>query len=108
MGFSADKAKLERKFSRIPSDVDVLITHLPPRGIRDLAGRGPTARHWGGDALLAKVLELRPRVHLFGHVHECAGYTLDKEHDILFVNGAADMSRCTYTLELHLGSQGTT
>ena len=51
----------------IPDDgtVDVLVTHGPPHGVLD----GGYGDKWLRDDLL-KVL---PRVHLFGHVHECAG-----------------------------------
>jgi predicted phosphohydrolase len=50
----------------IPTETDVLITHTPPRFHLDLpAGLGC-------DFLLHEVWKVRPRVHIFGHVH--AGY----------------------------------
>jgi calcineurin-like phosphoesterase family protein len=49
----------------IPSGVDVLVSHMPPRGILD-AGRGcPTLRR--------AVALSQPRVHVFGHIHEAHG-----------------------------------
>lgn len=54
----------------MPEDVSVLITHVPPRGILDTNVRG---EHCGCDQLLAKVNEVRPTYHVFGHIHEHAG-----------------------------------
>lgn len=70
-------------WSRIPSNTDVLITHVPPHGILDRNRRG---RNQGCSALRTRVDEIAPRVHLFGHIHECRGHTL--EGQTLFVNGA--------------------
>ena len=50
----------------VPPQTDVLITHTPPRHHLDLpAGLGC-------DALLKEVWRVRPKAHIFGHVH--AGY----------------------------------
>lgn len=50
----------------IPGDIDILVTHTPPRHHLDLpAGLGC-------DYLLEEVWRVRPKVHIFGHVH--AGY----------------------------------
>jgi len=43
MSFSSPKAKLSEKWALIPAGVDILVTHMPPSGILDLAGNG---RHW--------------------------------------------------------------
>lgn len=46
--------------------MDVLITHKPPLGIQDgIVMYGP-----GSELLLEKVKEVRPSVHVFGHIHE--------------------------------------
>jgi hypothetical protein len=37
MGFSDTHSRLERIWARIPSDLDVLITHMPPWNMLDLA-----------------------------------------------------------------------
>lgn len=52
--------------SSIPRDTDILITHGPPRAHLD------TLR-LGCPALLAEVWRVRPRLHVFGHVHEGYG-----------------------------------
>ena len=50
--------------------VDIMLTHGPPRGILDLTFRGGPA---GCENLLAAVKRVRPRVHVFGHIHEGRG-----------------------------------
>ncbi|ERS98924.1 hypothetical protein HMPREF1624_04117 [Sporothrix schenckii ATCC 58251] len=52
----------------IPSDVDILITHPPPRHHLDLG--------LGCAGLLAEVWRVRPPLHVFGHVHWGAGRQL--------------------------------
>ena len=48
--------------------VDVVVTHGPPRGIRD---RSSVSRgHAGSPELWAAVARARPRLHCFGHIHE--------------------------------------
>lgn len=61
---------LAHKWSRIPAGVDVLITHGPPEGLGDQSGIGDRA---GCAALRARVQEVRPRLHLFGHIHQDGG-----------------------------------
>jgi|SRR3989344_2981156 len=67
-------------------DPDVLVTHSPPSGILDAVGRG----HSDGIAYLTTLLTYRPHVlkaHLFGHVHEDGGKTV-QEMGVLFSNAA--------------------
>ena len=64
-------AELAARWAQIPLAVDVLITHGPPEGIGDrytLAGRGGCAD------LRARVEQVRPRLHLFGHIHQDGGF----------------------------------
>ena len=62
--------QLAAKWAQIPVETDVLITHGPPRGILDSIYNG---RHEGCDDLAARIREVRPQLHLFGHLHESAG-----------------------------------
>lgn len=62
--------KLAAKWSRIPAGLDVLITHGPPAGIGD---RSSYEGRSGCDDLRARVDEVAPRVHMFGHIHEDGG-----------------------------------
>jgi Icc-related predicted phosphoesterase len=67
----------ERRWMGIPDDVDVLITHGPPFGILD--GVQPVAgynfENAGCTDLLAKINEVKPKVHAFGHIHSHYGWT---------------------------------
>ncbi|MEW6277344.1 MAG: metallophosphatase domain-containing protein [Candidatus Eremiobacterota bacterium] len=61
---------LREKWARIPEGTDILITHGPPHGILDRTYDG---RLVGCEELKTRVEELRPRLHLFGHIHEAYG-----------------------------------
>lgn len=72
------------KWKRIPSQVDVLITHGPPLGIGDRTLRGePVGCH---DLLHEVTVRIRPRLHLFGHIHE--GYGQYDQDGIVFLNAS--------------------
>jgi Icc-related predicted phosphoesterase len=73
--FMRDDSELEEVWTRIPADVDVLVTHGPPFGHGDLVVDGRRA----GSATLARRLGELPRLrlHVFGHIHE-AGGSLDR------------------------------
>jgi len=74
--------ELERAWSLIPDDTDVLITHGPPHGILDQPfGSG---EHAGCELLLKRVKEIRPRVHIFGHIH--GSYGRQRVGETLFLN----------------------
>jgi Icc-related predicted phosphoesterase len=64
-------APLAEKWALIPADTDVLITHGPPYGIGDNDGRVPERA--GCEALLARLQQITPKLHLFGHVHQTPG-----------------------------------
>ncbi|HUZ94893.1 MAG TPA: metallophosphatase domain-containing protein [Edaphobacter sp.] len=74
----------EALFSRIPEDTDILITHGPLRGILDRASRQKKSQ--GCDQLLAAVRRVRPRLHVFGHIHQ--EYGMLDSAGTLFVNAA--------------------
>jgi predicted phosphodiesterase len=62
---------LHSKWSAIPEDTDVLITHGPPKGILDRVIRG--AESVGCEALRDRLLEIKPKIVAFGHIHEAHG-----------------------------------
>jgi predicted phosphohydrolase len=61
---------LARIWAKIPHGVDVLITHGPPMGLGD---RSPVGGRAGCADLRARIAEVRPRAHLFGHIHQDGG-----------------------------------
>jgi Icc-related predicted phosphoesterase len=86
--FMLSEVELAAKWALIPSGLDVLVTHGPPHGILDLTNRNDHAGSW---TLLRRVYELRPRVHVFGHIHESAGRAdID---GITFLNASTNMGR---------------
>ena len=62
-------------YLKFPERVDVLISHGPPKGILDAVGRMNEAV--GCEELLKKVAEVKPRVHVFGHIHEHGGKNIE-------------------------------
>jgi predicted phosphohydrolase len=61
---------LAEKWRLIPDGIDVLITHGPPHGIGDRSGMDERE---GCEELLARVRQVRPVLHLFGHIHQDGG-----------------------------------
>jgi len=68
--FFADERALDEAWSKIPDDVDVLITHTPPAGVLDVSSRGLAL---GCKHLAKRLKTLKPVLHCFGHVHASAG-----------------------------------
>lgn len=63
-------AEIARHWERIPEDVELLITHGPPAGILDRTAYGEAV---GCEDLARRIAEVRPRWHVFGHIHEARG-----------------------------------
>jgi Icc-related predicted phosphoesterase len=61
---------LAHKWALIPDQVDVLVTHGPPAGILDKTFDG---REVGCEDLLRRVEQVKPKLHVFGHIHEGRG-----------------------------------
>lgn len=68
----------------IPDNTDVLITHGPPAGLLDKCEHGERV---GCDELMKAVARVRPRVHVFGHIHEARG--LARVDKTIFVNASS-------------------
>jgi hypothetical protein len=66
--FALPEDRMERVWERIPLGIDVLVTHGPPFGRCDATR---TAARAGCRHLLNRVQSrVRPRLHVFGHIHE--------------------------------------
>jgi Icc-related predicted phosphoesterase len=66
----------------IPCNTDVLITHRPPRNILDKSGN----THYGCLDLLQKVMQINPKYHLFGHIHDACG--IQPSANTTFINAS--------------------
>ena len=60
-------AAIRRYWKMIPANTDVLITHGPAHGVLDTAH--PTTAHLGCEELAEAIQQIRPRLHVFGHIH---------------------------------------
>lgn len=78
---SLERAKL---YARIPTDVDVLVTHGPPYGVLD--STPASTQHSGCPELLKRVEQIKPMLHVFGHIHGAYGMKITDE--TLFINAA--------------------
>lgn len=79
-----------RHWAMIPPDTDVLITHGPPYGKLDRIGN---TERGGCEMLRRRLLEIRPRLHVFGHLH--GGYGTDTLGSTILVN-ASICNDCGY------------
>ncbi|KJY00535.1 phosphoesterase-like protein [Zymoseptoria brevis] len=68
--------------NRIPEDVDILVTHSPPRFHLDEAGQGD-------GFLLRELWRVKPLLHIFGHMHN--GYGQERLSHDLFERYYADI-----------------
>ncbi len=75
MAFTCDtEEQLAEKFSTIPEELDILITHSPPLGILDKNRKDESC---GSRSLREKIASIplrnRPKLWVWGHIHESYG-----------------------------------
>ena len=108
MGFSKRAAELEPIWERIPRETDIVVTHQPPYNMHDLAYDPTNERakidrvcsacslthrrytHWGNWSLRDRVIKIQAKAHVFGHVHDSHGFTV--QDNVLWVNAAVPNS----------------
>lgn len=78
--------RLREAWNQIPLDTEVLITHGPPHGILDQVHGG---EHLGCEELKIRLAAVKPRVHVFGHIHD--GFGVAQSPRTTYVNA----STCT-------------
>jgi Icc-related predicted phosphoesterase len=73
--FNLYENDIKAKWDLIPAGTDILVLHGPPFGYGDaVPGRTPDLpRRTGSPSLLRRIEEVRPRVAIFGHIHEGRG-----------------------------------
>jgi Icc-related predicted phosphoesterase len=69
--------ELKSIWERIPTDTDILITHGPPQSKLDTSGPPWSQPLLGCELLMERVKEVKPKIHLFGHIHGGYGYVFD-------------------------------
>src|SRR3989338_2627279 len=89
--FMATPAERSDLWAKIPNDLDILITHGPPFKILDKTTRGVNA---GCPKLLEAIQSKKPKIHVFGHIHE--GYGMCGKDGTIFVN--ASLCNANYDL----------
>jgi predicted phosphodiesterase len=82
---------LREKWFWIPNDTDILITHGPAFGHCDEA---PYGGHVGCELLRERIDELKPKIHVFGHIH--AGYGYKFHNGTHFFNASVLGERYNY------------
>ncbi|XP_071491077.1 metallophosphoesterase MPPED2-like [Diadema antillarum] len=84
-GFNLPRGQaLLNKWNKIPEGVDILVTHGPPLGHGDVTR---DATRVGCVELLSTIQRrVRPKYHVFGHIHE--GYGMTTDGHTVFVNAS--------------------
>lgn len=82
--FNADRGdEIKSHWEKIPNDVDILATHGPPFGILD---NTPSGERVGCKDLKREIEKKKPRVCVFGHIHN--GYGAAIHGETFFINAS--------------------
>ena len=68
--FNATAVQATHHAEAIPGDTNILVTHGPPHGIGDRCEDG---RRVGCPRLMERILEIKPKLVVTGHIHEDYG-----------------------------------
>lgn len=82
---------IAKKWEKIPENLDILITHGPPFGILDDTIHGQRV---GCEDLYMKVIKVKPKYHIFGHIHY--GYGMKIMEDTTYINASSLGERYEY------------
>lgn len=72
-------------WDKIPEGLDILVTHGPPKYVLDGTLEGDYA---GDRQLYEAVHRVKPKIHVFGHIHEDYGHEIATGGDINFYNAS--------------------
>jgi len=93
--FNKERHKLDRIWCKIiDKDVDIIVTHGPPKGVLDTGiDRRNVMEFCGCKSLMNVVTTINPKMVLFGHIHNCkeivnAGTRTVNGLDTMFSNGS--------------------
>ncbi|EMI20236.1 metallophosphoesterase domain containing 2 [Rhodopirellula maiorica SM1] len=88
------RKQLDHVWQAVPDDVDILITHTPPKGVLDLTHDKATKEliQVGCMALRHHVEQrIKPQIHAFGHLHDEKGIS----NYGIFTRGATQFINCS-------------
>lgn len=86
--------EMKAKWDAIPDNTDILVTHGPPFGYLDIPG-GQTTLRVGCEMLRERVEALKPKIHVFGHIH--GSRSIYHNGNTLFVNASVLDEQYRYT-----------
>ena len=84
--FELERSDLAMVWDMVPDYTDVLVTHGPPFGVLDQTNEAHGNDQAGDKALLMRVTNLEPKLHVFGHIHE--GFGRLNTLETVFVNAS--------------------
>jgi len=71
--FNLREPELKEKWALIPEDTDILVVHGPPHGYGDGVPSSRGVRHTGSPSLLERIKKIKPKLVVYGHIHEGRG-----------------------------------
>lgn len=87
--FMRNPGALKQKYSQIPQNVDILLTHDAPYGTSDLCYewifQGRTPYHIGNEQLKDAIIEKKPKMCIHGHLHS-SNHEMEKLEDTQVYN----------------------
>jgi predicted phosphodiesterase len=86
--------ELAEKWSMIPEDTDILVTHGPSWGRVDTVYYR-MHEHLGCELLSERIKVIKPKIHVCGHIHTGRGYSFDG--DTHYINASVLNERYDYT-----------
>lgn len=86
-------AGLQSKWQDIPEDTDILITHGPPNKILDYVAQ--SRYHAGCEELLDRLMVIKPKINVFGHIHQ--GYGATDVNGTQYINASVLNEEYQYT-----------
>jgi Icc-related predicted phosphoesterase len=94
--------ELDEVWQKVPTDgsVDLLVTHTPRYGRFDISVRGNY--NVGCEMLANRINDINPKVHVFGHIHECGG--MIKEETEVPVKGMVSLNASLLNIRYELSN----
>jgi len=73
--------EMDEVWRKVPTDgsIDILVTHTPRYGRHDISVRGNY--HVGCEMLANRINDIKPKVHVCGHIHECGGMIVEETYE---------------------------